>query len=188
MKKLYLIWTLLGLLFVPFAWAQNYINGTINDETGTPLPGATVIVEGTNRGAASDFDGNFFIEAEQNDVLVITYIGYAEQKITVGTQDSYTIVLSPDNELEEVVVTSLGIKREAKALGYAVQKVSSDEIANSGSNNAVDALVGKAAGTSSLDVKYVSGDWDSEVTFQITRNGDSIFSDGPSPSTDTMIF
>ena len=146
MKKLYLIWTLLGLLFVPFAWAQNYINGTINDETGTPLPGATVIVEGTNRGAASDFDGNFFIEAEQNDVLVITYIGYAEQKITVGTQDSYTIVLSPDNELEEVVVTSLGIKREAKALGYAVQKVSSDEIANSGSNNAIDALVGKAAG------------------------------------------
>ena len=51
-----------------------------------------------------------------------------------------------DNELEEVVVTSLGIKREAKALGYAVQKVSSDEIANSGSNNAIDALVGKAAG------------------------------------------
>ena len=69
MKKLYLIWTLLGLLFVPFAWAQNYINGTINDETGIPLPGATVIVEGTNRGAASDFDGIFLSKQNKTTCL-----------------------------------------------------------------------------------------------------------------------
>ena len=112
MKKLYLIWTLLGLLFAPFAWAQNSVTGTVNDETGLPLPGATVVVDGTTRGVATDFDGNFSIEADQGDILVVTYVGYAEQRITVGSQDSYSISLTPDNELEEVVVTSLSIKRE----------------------------------------------------------------------------
>ena len=85
MKKLYLIWTLLGLLFAPFTWGQNIVTGTVNDETGAPLPGATVIVEDTNRGVATDFDGNFAIEAEQGEVLVITYVGYADQRLTVGS-------------------------------------------------------------------------------------------------------
>ena len=88
MKKLYLIWTLLGLLFAPFTWAQNNVTGTVNDETGTPLPGATIIVDGTNRGVATDFDGNFSIDAEQGEVLVITY-GYADQH--QRCQDNYTI-------------------------------------------------------------------------------------------------
>lgn len=85
MKKLYLCWTLLGLLFAPFIWAQNSVTGTVNDETGLPLPGATVVVEGTSRGVATDFDGNFSIEAELGEVLVITYVGYAEQRITIGS-------------------------------------------------------------------------------------------------------
>ena len=76
MKKLYLIWTLLGLLFAPITWAQNNETGEVNDETGAPLPGATVIVDGTSRGVATDFDGNFSIDAEQGEVLVITYVGY----------------------------------------------------------------------------------------------------------------
>lgn len=85
MKKVYLCWTLLGLLFAPFIWAQNSVTGTVNDETGLPLPGATVVVEGTSRGVATDFDGNFSIEAELGEVLVITYVGYAEQRITIGS-------------------------------------------------------------------------------------------------------
>lgn len=79
-----------------------------------PLPGATVIVEGTTRGVATDFDGNFSIQASQGEVLVITYVGYTDQRITINNQDNYTINLSPDNELEEVVVTALGIERESK--------------------------------------------------------------------------
>ena len=146
MKKLYLYLTLIGLLFATHAWAQNNVTGTVIDDTGLPLPGATVIVEGTNRGVATDFDGNFTIQADSGDFLIVSYVGYADERILLGNQDNYTINLSLNNELEEVVVTSLGIKREVKALGYAVQKVSSDEIANSGSNNAIDALVGKAAG------------------------------------------
>ena len=107
MKKLYLCWTLLGLLFAPFIWAQNSVTGTVNDETGLPLPGATVVVEGTSRGVATDFDGNFSIEAELGEVLVITYVGYAEQRITIGSQDNYTIGLSPD-------------KNQKNQLGYLI--------------------------------------------------------------------
>lgn len=69
MKKLYLCWALLGLLIAPFTWAQNNVTGTVNDETGAPLPGATVIVEGTSRGIATDFDGNFSINAEEGEIV-----------------------------------------------------------------------------------------------------------------------
>lgn len=124
MKKIYFFWSLLGLLTLNLGWAQTNITGTVHDETGNPLPGATVIVDGTSRGVATDFDGNFTIEANQGETLLVTYVGYADQRVNVGNQDTYTVNLSPDNELEEVVVTSLGIRRDAKALGYAVQNVS----------------------------------------------------------------
>ena len=123
MKKLYLCWALLGLLIAPFTWAQNNVTGTVNDDTGAPLPGATVIVEGTSRGVATDFDGNFSINAEEGEVLVVTYVGYSDYRLTVDSQDNYNISLSADNELEEVVVTSLGIQREKQALGYAISEV-----------------------------------------------------------------
>ena len=99
------------------------MTGTVNDETGAPLPGATVIVEGTSRGVATDFDGNFSINAEEGEVLVVTYVGYSDYRLTVDSQDNYNISLSADNELEEVVVTSLGIQREKQALGYAISEV-----------------------------------------------------------------
>ena len=125
---------------------QKSISGTILDETGGPLPGATVLVEGTNRGVTTDFDGNFSIQASEGETLIVSYVGYADQSIPVGSQDSYSATLTPDNELDEVVVTSLGIKREAKALGYAVQTVKSEDLANTGASNPIDALVGKASG------------------------------------------
>ena len=111
MKKIYFLWSLLGLLTLHMGWAQSNITGTVNDETGSPLPGATVIVEGTTRGVATDFDGNFSIQATQGDVLVITYVGYADQRITVGSDDSYNISLNPQGELEEVIVVAYGTSR-----------------------------------------------------------------------------
>ena len=94
----------------------------------------------------TDFDGNFSITAEEGDTLNISYVGYQSQSIVVGDQDTLSISLELGNELEEVVVTSLGIKREAKALGYAVQSVSTEDITDSGANSAIDAMVGKVAG------------------------------------------
>ena len=99
MKKIYFFWSLLGLLTLQLGWVQTNITGTVLDETGAPLPGATVIVDGTSRGVATDFDGNFSIQASQGETLLITYVVYSDQRISVGSQDSYTINLSQDNEL-----------------------------------------------------------------------------------------
>jgi hypothetical protein len=113
MKKSYFLWSLLGMLTLQLGWAQQKtITGAVNDETGLPLPGATVVVDGTTRGVATDFDGNFSIQADEGEILVFTYVGYADQRITVGSEDSYTINLAPDNLLEEVVLTALGLEKK----------------------------------------------------------------------------
>ena len=152
MKKIYFLWSLLGLLMLQIGWAQQKtITGTVNDETGLPLPGATVIIDGTSKGVATDFDGNFSIQASEGDVLLITYVGYADYRITVDNQDNFTISLSPGNELEEVVVTTaLGLTRTKKSLGYATQSVGGDDIADVKATNLFDALSGEVAG---LDIK-----------------------------------
>lgn len=166
----------MGLLFAPFIWAQNSVTGTVNDETGLPLPGATVVVEGTSRGVATDFDGNFSIEAELGEVLVITYVGYAEQRITIGSQDNYTIGLSPDNELEEVVVTSLGIKREKQALGYAISEVDEASIEQRAEGDIGRVLSGKASGVQITNQSGISGSGTS-----IIIRGFNTFSQGNQP-------
>ena len=137
---------LFSVLSLQMVVAQKTITGVVSDNEGLPLPGATILVEGTSTGVTTDFDGNFSITAEEGDTLNISYVGYQSQSIVVGDQDTLSISLELGNELEEVVVTSLGIKREAKALGYAVQSVSTEDITDSGANSAIDAMVGKVAG------------------------------------------
>ena len=79
MKKSYFLWSLLGVLTLQLDWAQQKtITGAVNDETGLPLPGATFVVDGTTRGVATDFDGNFSIQADEGEILVFTYVGYAD--------------------------------------------------------------------------------------------------------------
>lgn len=150
MKKTYFLWSLMGLLCFHQAWAQTQITGTINDETGTPLPGATIVLEGTLFGVTSDFDGNFSIDASPGQILLISYVGYADQRLTIGERNDYTISLSQDNELEEVVVTALGISRKKKSLGYSVQTVSGDQLNDVRSLNPIEALQGEVAG---LDIQ-----------------------------------
>ena len=137
---------LFSVLSLQMVVAQKTITGAVSDNDGLPLPGATIVVDGTSTGVTTDFDGNFSITAEEGDTLNISYVGYQSQSIVVGDQDTLNISLELGNELEEVVVTSLGIKREAKALGYAVQSVSTEDITDSGANSAIDAMVGKVAG------------------------------------------
>lgn len=158
MKKSYFLWSLLGLLMLQIGWAQQKtITGTVNDETGLPLPGATVIIDGTSQGVATDFDGNFSIQASEGDVLLITYVGYADQRVSVGNQDSYTINMATDNELEEVVVTALGVQREAKSLGYSVKRVSSDDLEQKAEGDIGRVLQGKIAGVNITSSTGISG-------------------------------
>lgn len=145
MKKL----LLLSIAFALFGFsvtAQKTVTGNVTDDSGLPLPGATIVVDGTSQGVTSDFDGNFSISASEGDVLVVSYVGYADQSITVGSEDQYTVTLSSDNELEEIVVTALGSIKEDRAVGYSIQKVEGTTLTNANEGNIVNALQGQIAG------------------------------------------
>ncbi|MFI2742402.1 SusC/RagA family TonB-linked outer membrane protein [Zhouia sp. PK063] len=126
------------------------VKGKIIDENKVPMPGATVMVKNTNIGTTTDFDGNFSFEIPENkNILVVSYLGYKTQEITYNANQELTITLLPDtNQLNEVVVTALGIKREEKKLGYAQQTVSSEQLTDARTNNWSEALRGKVPGLS----------------------------------------
>ena len=128
---------------------QRNVSGSVTDDQGVPLPGATVIVQETNSGTTTDFDGNYTISAEDGQTLIISYVGYTSQQITVSNSSSYDVALQLGNALDEVVVTSLGIKRQKRELTYATQNVDSEGIDESRPNgNLVNSLQGKVAGIS----------------------------------------
>ena len=116
------------VLGLSVALAQNTVSGNVTDDQGVPLPGATVLEVGTNNGTTTDFDGNYSISVGDDSSIAVSFVGYETSTVAVNGQDQINFSLNQANELEEVVVTSLGIKREAKALGYSIQTVGSDEI------------------------------------------------------------
>ncbi|WP_406684795.1 SusC/RagA family TonB-linked outer membrane protein [Seonamhaeicola sp. MEBiC1930] len=142
------ILTLLLAFIVQITFAQEKtISGTVSDNSGLPLPGATVLVKGTSSGTSSDFDGNYSIIAEQGSTLVFSFVGYTTQEVVIGTSNTVNVTLSEDaTSLEEVVVTAQGIKREKKALGYAVTTIESEAIENKPETDVAKLLTGKVAG------------------------------------------
>jgi outer membrane receptor protein involved in Fe transport len=146
MKRLSLVLSL--VLFVAgFALAQTTVTGTVTDEAGESLIGASILVKGTTSGTVTDLDGKYSLSVpDGSGVLVFSYTGFDTQEIEIGTRTVVDIIMSEGVSLGEVVVTALGVEREEKALGYAVQQVTGDDVARSGASNAVDGLVGKAAG------------------------------------------
>ena len=126
------------------AYAQQ-ITGSVSDDSGIPLPGASIVIQGTSTGTTTDFDGNFSIETSQGSTLVISYVGYESQQVVVGSS-SISVQLVSDNALDEVVVTALGLTREKKSLGYSVTEVEGDAINSIKDNNIASSLMGKVAG------------------------------------------
>ena len=149
---------LTGLMIISSAWLfgqSKTVTGTVTaEDTGETLPGATVVVEGTNNGVVSDIDGKFSIETEVGKVLVVSFIGMQDKKITVGEANNYTVQLLTGINLDEFVVTALGITREEKSVGYAVQRVSNKEIKMTGNADLTGALAGKLSG---VDIRPSSG-------------------------------
>ncbi|WP_235893420.1 SusC/RagA family TonB-linked outer membrane protein [Litoribacter populi] len=149
---------------------ERRISGRVIDrETGEALPGVNVLIKGKNKGTVSDIEGIYSLMAEQGDILVFSYIGYRKQEVVILNQEEVNIQLNmDDSDLQEVIVTALGIKREEKALGYATQKVSGEELLDARSNNWSDALIGKVAGLNVLSAG--SGPMNSS---QISLRGDN---------------
>lgn len=127
---------------------QREVKGVVKDKTGETIPGANVVVKGTTIGVVTDIDGNFTITVPNDQtVLEVSFIGYQTQEIPVGNQNNVDVVLSSTvEELDEVVVTALGIKREKKALGYAMQEIKADGMAEIRSESVANMLQGKIAG------------------------------------------
>jgi len=128
-------------------FAQKQITGLVTDELGTPLLGVNVLERGTANGVVTDFDGNFSITvAGEGSVLRFSYVGFKSRRLTIGGSDYYEVQLKLDSQLDEVVVTALGVRRAEKALGYSVQKLSTQEVAEVKATNFTDNLAGKVAG------------------------------------------
>ncbi|MEE3243695.1 MAG: carboxypeptidase-like regulatory domain-containing protein, partial [Bacteroidota bacterium] len=134
-------------LVVQMALAQTQtITGTVVDDTGLPLPGASVVIKGTSTGTSTDFDGNFSLNATTGDILVVSFMGFNDQEIPVTEETTYSISLKSGESLDEVVVTANGIKREKKSLGYSQQSIDGSSVVQAKDTDINSALAGKIAG------------------------------------------
>jgi TonB-linked SusC/RagA family outer membrane protein len=139
---------LLVVLVAQLTFAQERsVSGIVSDNAGMPLPGVSVLVKGTKTGTQSDFDGKYSIKASPSDVLVFSYVGMKSAEKSASSTTVNAKLASDATQLESVVVTSLGIKREKKSLGYATQEVKGADLsAGPTSGNFLNELSGKVAG------------------------------------------
>ena len=124
------------------------VKGVITDSDGLPLPGASVAVQGGQKGATTDFDGLYTIEVQKGQTLVFTYVGLETQKIVVGDAATINVKMAAaaSNALTEVVVTSLGLKKTRKSLTYSAQELKGEELTRVKDANVINTIAGKIAG------------------------------------------
>src|SRR5690554_5978567 len=133
------------------------ITGTVTgSDDGQPIPGASVFVKGTTMGTITQIDGDYTINVPQDaEVLVFSFVGMQTQEQEIAGRSVIDVVLGSDAiQMDEVVVTALGVSREKKAIGYAATSVGGDEIARSKTVNPLNALQGKVAG---VDISTAPG-------------------------------
>ncbi|MEO1010867.1 MAG: TonB-dependent receptor [Bacteroidota bacterium] len=157
MKKLILIFTL-PIFGLAQLQAQKAISGTIVDDQGVPLPGASVVVDGTTNGTQSDFDGNYSISANDRDILTFSYVGFVPQNITVGSSSIINVTLAQDAaQLDEVVVVGYGTQKVVNLTG-SVETVKSEEITRQPVAQTSQALAGLVPGLTATQSSGQPGD------------------------------
>ncbi len=146
-KKLQKTLAVLFLLcMIPLGINAQTVKGTVNDEAGEPIIGATVKVQGSNEGTVTDFDGKFSVRASSNATLVISYVGYVTQQVKVGGKSSVNVTLVEDNTtLNDVVVIGYGVQKKKLVTGATVQ-VKGDDIAKLNTTNALEAMQSSTPG------------------------------------------
>lgn len=138
---------LLGLVGFGATAQDRLLTGKVTDTDGAPLPGASVQVKGTTRGTTTNGVGNYQLSAGTGTTLVFSMIGMTRKEVRVGNESVVNVTLAPAaGELNEVVVTALGIKQEKRALGYSVSEVGGEQIAQTQRDNFVNGLQGRVAG------------------------------------------
>ncbi|WP_028295334.1 SusC/RagA family TonB-linked outer membrane protein [Olivibacter sitiensis] len=138
---LLMVWAMYG------AMAQNKVTGVVRDTLNAPLPGVSIRIKGSAQGTTTDVNGQFTLTVDPNATLRFTYTGFVAQEVPLNGRTTLNVILQEDtNELNEVVVTALGIKKERKALGYSVTEVQGEGLTQARETNVMNSLAGKVAG------------------------------------------
>ena len=145
MKKAFLVVLMLSSSLI---FAQNSISGSVSDADNNPIPGATIVVEGTNTGVVTDFDGNYQINASTGDQLTFSSLGFGSQTITVGNQNQINVTLMSSVDILDEVVVSGYQTQQRRSLSGAIGTVDTDEAFKTQVTNAAEALQGRVAGVS----------------------------------------
>lgn len=158
-----LLSAMLLLVCIIFSWslaiAQTNVKGTVTNEAGQPLAGVTVAVKGSANATGTDEKGHFLVSASGNATLVFTSVGFTQKEASVNNQTTINVQLQAQvNSLNEVVVTAFGIKKEKKAIGYAVQEVKGADLVKAREPNALNSLSGKVSGLTITTSTNLFGD------------------------------
>jgi TonB-linked SusC/RagA family outer membrane protein len=162
-----LLFLVLGLVMNAFA-QERRVEGRITDPSGEPLPGTSIIIKGTTKGTVADINGRYNILAHSSDTLSFSYIGFEKVEKAVGNANIINVTLQEGIEISEVVITALGMERDAKALGYAVQTVDGDRFSEARETNILNSLSGRVAG-----VQITSGSSTLGGSSRVTIRGES---------------
>ena len=157
------ILTLASAFVFQVSFAQQTVSGTVFDESGQPLPGATVLVKGTSTATSADFDGNFTIPASEGETLIFSYVGYNPSEVLVDGS-TINITLSSSTALDEVVVTGVSNGTDIKKLGFSIGKVGGESLSTVPGTDAANALRGKVAG---VRIVQPSGNPSSNATIRL---------------------
>ncbi|MBK7713558.1 MAG: SusC/RagA family TonB-linked outer membrane protein [Bacteroidales bacterium] len=149
MRKLYTL-LMIFLLVEISAFAQKMnIEGTIKTSKGEALPGSIVLIKGSPGGVSAGMDGKFYIKAQNGEILVVSFIGYETQEITISNQSILNIIMKETaQQLNEVVVTALGIEKQKTNLGYSISDINGNEVVKARDQNPITGLTGRVAGLS----------------------------------------
>jgi iron complex outermembrane recepter protein len=158
LKKLFLFLPVFFCVAIVFA-QERQVSGTVKDAQGNPIANASYLIKGTKTGGVTDANGHFSIAVKSpKTILVFSSVDFVPKEVTVGQNSQLDIVLeNSNNSMKEVVVTALGIKREAKAIGYSVQQVSGNAITKAAAPDLATGLIGKAAGLNISESNGVQG-------------------------------
>ena len=144
--KAFSIIVLICLIFSTDLFAQeiDILGKVVSGDDQMSLPGVSILIKGTSSGTITDADGNFSIPVRKGNVLQFSYVGYETAEVEINNQSEINISLNVDVEqLQEVIVTSLGIQRQTKALGYSITEVEGDKFTEARENNLANALTGR---------------------------------------------
>jgi hypothetical protein len=163
-----------AVLFAGAAWSQGKVTGKVTDRaSGEGLPGVAVVVSGQGTGVFTNVDGTYSVTANAaSDELIFSFVGYGSERVACNGNSVVNVAMSAGVDLDEVVVTALGVSRDKKALGYAVQELGNDAFTQAKSENVVKSMTGKIAG-----VQVTSGTAIGSSSKIILRGASSITGD-----------